>query len=126
MPTNTRLRNLDYKIPMEAEEVGSFFLFECPCNSTNTLYGVSYLFGPSILLLFGGIWLQSGYWQLVTGLLSRKRIRFTNLKEAHSRSEPCEKFCIFFKTLCRCVFKGRGQKLLKSYFYRKLPTKITV
>lgn len=93
-------------LTISAEEIGSFFMFECPCNSSNKVYGLSYLFGPMILLLIGGIWMQPGYWKLVTGLLYRKRIRYTNLKEAKSRSNLWEKICIINNTLFQCVSKA--------------------
>ena len=89
---------------MRAEEIGSFFMFECPCDSSNKIYGLTYLFGPTILLLIGGIWMQSDYWKLLTGLLNRSQIGYNNGKK-----EPRDMFAklkIIVLSLLKCIAKA--------------------
>jgi len=62
-------------LTISAEEIASFFMFECPCDNSNSTYGFTYLFGPSLLFFIIGLGMQANYWRLITGLTKRKRIR---------------------------------------------------
>ena len=75
--------NLLVIFTVSTEQLASFIVFECPCDRNyNLIYGMSYLFGPALLLFIIALANQPTFWKLITGCLNRKQL-FSKQKVCH-------------------------------------------
>ncbi|KAG8444642.1 hypothetical protein GDO86_009706 [Hymenochirus boettgeri] len=71
------------------EKVFSSIVFQCPCNSWNSVYGLVFLLVPALILFFLGYFLNGPIWKYITGCCRSKK--------------PGHNFCRKFQR-CLCVF----------------------
>uniref|UniRef100_A0A8C6X512 Calcium homeostasis modulator family member 6 n=1 Tax=Naja naja TaxID=35670 RepID=A0A8C6X512_NAJNA len=56
-----------------SERIFSVVVFNCPCNSWNTLYGGMFLLMPALILFLLGLLLSARTWKVLTGCCSKGR-----------------------------------------------------
>ncbi|XP_063245922.1 calcium homeostasis modulator protein 6-like [Prinia subflava] len=74
-------------LTVASEQIFSSVVFQCPCNSGNLLYGLSFLLVPAFVLFLLGFMVNARTWRLLTGKCSQ---------ENHSDCstwEACAHFC---------------------------------